>query len=321
MPEPINVGTINTQRTKSWAPRAKAFAHEIDQMGLHLIGFQENAEYEDTLIHDMTPEITGDWMVTSDYVNCPTMARADLFERVKHNGKNQIPIKMRTVPFVRYRYGSAALLRRKSDGFVFVLASLHLSNNGESAHAATDRPLQAEDAWRALEAWGVTDFPMIIVGDFNDKRFAPEGPAGVLVNHGCADVLKALSLPARIDRAFVKGFVPNQMAVRPIPSTLSDHDAIRFTVTPGDVVVPPPAPKPAPPKNAFGVYRVVNPEGMWARNRDMSQFKKRRPGFLITTGRRFVTAKHPITGETGKWLETLARKRYWFHPDYLEKVV
>jgi GH25 family lysozyme M1 (1,4-beta-N-acetylmuramidase) len=234
-PESIRAGTMNLARLMpETLTRAKAIATEIDSMSLDLIGFQETEEWIEDKLVDL---LQGSWLVASDHVNCPTMIRSDKFERVIHNGQSNIKI---TMPgSVRSRYGSAALLRRKSDGLVFVFANIHPSNTGEFPGtgtarlkmADTNRIRQAESCWAHLEAWGVTGFPMLIVGDMNDKSMPPAGIPGVFARHGLADVLQKLDQPARIDRAFVKGFSPVTVAVNPVRAAVSDHDFVTFVVS------------------------------------------------------------------------------------------
>jgi GH25 family lysozyme M1 (1,4-beta-N-acetylmuramidase) len=63
----------------------------------------------------------------------------------------------------------------------------------------------------------------------------------VFAKHGMTGALKALGQPARIDRAFVKGFTVQKATVNPVSRAISDHDFGRFVVAP----IPP---KPVPPK-------------------------------------------------------------------------
>src|SRR4029077_11650527 len=109
-------------RLMAWKPRAGQVIAEVDSMNLDLIGFQETTETFDA---DLAKRLKGDWIVASDPFNCPVFARADKFERTSWNGKTWIRI---TMPgHVRNRYGSAVLLKRKSDGYVVVLANIHPS--------------------------------------------------------------------------------------------------------------------------------------------------------------------------------------------------
>ncbi len=236
MTEPIRAGTVNLARLMAETEtRAQAIAAEINSMQLDVIGFQETEEW---LEKDLLRMLDGTWAVASDNVNCPTFARTDLFETVKHNGKAWIPI---TMPgSVRKRYGSAAMLQRKADGLLFVFATIHPSNNGESSHAAEDRIKQAESCWQHFVRWGVTDFPIVLVGDMNTREMPPRGLPGVFAGHGMTDVLQALGQKPRIDRAFVLGFTPISATVNTVASSASDHDFGVFVVAPGTVVPEPP---------------------------------------------------------------------------------
>jgi hypothetical protein len=218
--------------------RVKAIAAEINSMRLDVIGFQETEEWLE--VRRTPPVLEGEWIVVSDKANCPVYVRSDKFERIPWNGKEAIGM---TLPgSVRSRYGSAAYLRRKSDGFEFVFATIHPSNNGESnqTQAGKDRIRQAEAVWNYLEQWGVTGKPILIVGDTNDRNMPPKGLPGVFVKHGMTDVLQKLKQKPRIDRAFVQGFDVHSATVNPVASSVSDHDFGLFVVSP--TAPPPPGP-------------------------------------------------------------------------------
>lgn len=232
----LRAGTVNLARLMSWGPRATKVIHEIDSMELELIGFQETPESFEA---DLAQRLAGDWFTASDHVNCPTFARVDLFETASHNGQTAIRI---TMPgSVRDRFGSAALLKRKADGLTFVFADIHPSNPSESSHSAQDRIKQAESCWQQLEAWGVTDYPIFLLGDMNTKDMPPKGLPGVFVSHGMTDMLQALKQKGRIDRAFLLGLTPISATVNPVASSESDHDFGIFEAEP--IIAPPDPPE------------------------------------------------------------------------------
>lgn len=229
------IGIVNLARYMvETAERAKAIVAEVDSMDLDIICFQETEEWIEKIL---ARDLTGEWIVVSDHVNCPILARADKYQRVKWNKKDSITV---TMPgSVRKRYGSAALLKDE-EGLVFVVENIHPSNSGESSNSASDRLRQAQSAWDHLVNWGVTDFPIIISGDMNDKATPPKGLPGVFVGLGLSDVLVDLHLPIRIDRAFLKGFTALSLTVNPVAHNVSDHSFVTLTVEPTSIVVPPP---------------------------------------------------------------------------------
>lgn len=255
--EVMYVGTVNLARFMAWAPREPAVVQEIDSMKLDIICFQETPEnFDKRLVKLLSP--IGDWFEATDHINCPLFARADKFEPLEWNGKESIRHDM--PGSVRKRYGSSALLRRRSDGFVAVYTTLHPSNTSESSNSATDRVRQAKAAWQDLEDWGVTHLPMMIVGDMNDKLWAPRGIPGVFVGHGLTDILKELGQKATIDRGFCKGFTPLSTTVNPVSNRVSDHDFRLFIVRPGVDASPEPEEpeEPAEPAEELSLLERLN---------------------------------------------------------------
>jgi endonuclease/exonuclease/phosphatase family metal-dependent hydrolase len=229
MSEPIRAGTANLARLMAETEtRAAVIIAELNSMNLDILGLQEAEEW---IEWELDQRLAGDWTVVSDHKNCPALVRADRFEKVAWHGQSAIEIVM--PGSVRNRYGSSALLKRKSDGVVFVFATIHPSNAGESSNSAQDRIQQAESCWQHLVRWGVTDFPILLVGDMNAKEMPPAGLPGVFVSHGMTDVLHELGQPARIDRAFLKGFTALSASVNEVAASVSDHDFGVFVVVPG----------------------------------------------------------------------------------------
>lgn len=227
-------GSCNLDRKRELGARAKPMAAEIDSMNLDIAGFQESPEFEETLFKFMTPALKDDWDVCADNVNCPIIYKTTKFRRHSINGKNYIKIVMPTKPFVRSRYGSAACLQRISDGLIFIVVNLHLSNPGESSHYKSDQVLQAQTCLQDLRAWGVQDLPTVIMGDFNYGAKSG-GPQQVLSNAGFNDVLRTLDQPDSIDRFFTKGWTAELFQINPVPPSVSDHDFARLIAWPGKI--------------------------------------------------------------------------------------
>lgn len=274
MPRLYSLGILNVDKKQEFPPRAAEVAAAVDRLDANLLVLTEAKEVESDLARRMTPKTANDWAIGSDYVNVVTLYRRDLFAPVKHAGKSSCPLKMPTSPFVRWRYGSAVLLKDLDSGLVFLLVAVHYSNGGESSHSDTDQILQAQSSIKQLKDWGVWGkYPVIYAGDLNNKLTAPKGPAGVLAKEGLVDTLVKLRAPVTIDRALASPMlVPESWTSTTVPARVTDHKKIaraRYTVP----SVTPPPPKPAPSRTRLQELEAVH--GRITRL-DVSAFEKAR---------------------------------------------